>query len=358
MRRLIFHSAITFLLFFLLQMLHSDPCISKIYKYKDKDGKWCFTNDPSIVPDLTKAEERDSIDTEILKDLQKKLSETFPPKNKVEEARNATVAIKNPLGMGSGFFINEDGYILTNKHVIEGDEAKLKQEEKRLNEKKSRLDQEHQAILREQERLKRLKAYLDGQGKYASSDLSAVYSMDIKRLNFWVEKYERRKKVFEKRLKALNDLNQKMRHPYDNKIILMDNSEFSVSVVSISYTYDLVLLRLYGYKCPFIKPAILSQLANGTPLYAIGSPLKLTHSVTSGIYSGFRKLREQYYIQTNAQINPGNSGGPLFTKDGRVIGINTWKFFGPKVEGVGFAIPINVALEEFERYLGPLLKSD
>ncbi len=358
MRRLIFHSAITFLLFFLLQMLNSDPCISKIYKYKDKDGRWCFTNDPSVVPDFTKAEERKSIDTEILEDLQKKLSETFPPKNKVEEARNATVAIKNPLGMGSGFFISEDGYILTNKHVIEGDEAKLKKEEKRLNEKKSRLDQENQAILREQERLKRLKAYLDGQGKHASSDLSAVYLMDVKQLNFWIENYKRRKKAFEQRVKVLNDLNQKMLYPDDNTIILMDNTEFSVSVVSISDTYDLALLRLSGYKCPFIEPTDPHKLAGGTPLYAIGSPLKLTHSVTSGIYSGLRKFSDQCYIQTNAQINPGNSGGPLITKDGRVVGINTWKFFGPKVEGVGFAIPINVALEEFERYLGQLLKSD
>ncbi|NVM25780.1 MAG: trypsin-like peptidase domain-containing protein [Desulfobacterales bacterium] len=82
------------------------------------------------------------------------------------------------------------------------------------------------------------------------------------------------------------------------------------------------------------------------------------HSVTSGIYSGIREFNRQDYIQTNAQINPGNSGGPLVTKDGRVTGISTWKVAGPQVEGLGFAIPINIALKEFERYLGQLWKSD
>jgi len=58
------------------------------------------------------------------------------------------------------------------------------------------------------------------------------------------------------------------------------------------------------------------------------------------------------------QINPGNSGGPLVTKDGKVIRISTWKVAGPLVEGLGFAIPINVALKEFERYLGKIWKFD
>jgi len=354
----VFYIGAVFFLFFLVLAFHDDQCSGKIYKYKDKNGKWCFTNDPSVVPDLNKAEERNSIDTETIDDLQKRLSETSRPRNKVEEARNATVAIKNSLGMGSGFFITEDGYILTNKHVIKGDEAKLIQVEKRLSEEKTRLDQEHKAILKKQESLKKSKALLDSQGKYAPADLSAAYFIDKRDLKFWIMSYERRKKGFEKRSTAFNDLKRKMCYPYDSKIVLINNEEFDVSVVSISYSHDLALLRIYGYKCPFIEPAIPHQLENGTPLYAIGSPLRLMHSVTSGIYSGLRKFSQQSYIQTNAQINPGNSGGPLITKDGKVIGINTWKVVGPQVEGVGFAIPINVALKEFERYLGKLWKSN
>jgi len=354
----IFYIGTALLLLFLVLGFHEDRCFGKIYKYKDKNGNWCFTDDPSIVPDLKKAEERNSIETETIDDLKRSLSEISPPRNKVEEARNATVAIKNSLGMGSGFFITEDGYILTNKHVIKGDEARLKQEEKRLNEEKTHLDKEHQAILKKQEILKRARTILDSQGKYAPADLLAAYFVDKRELDLWIKRYERRRKAFDKRLTAFNDLKQKFRYPYDNRIILTDGREFGVSVVSISYRYDLALLRLYGYKCPFIKPTASHKLEHGTPLYAIGSPLKLMHSVTSGIYSGLREISQQRYIQTNAQINPGNSGGPLVTKDGEVLGINTWKVAGPQVEGVGFAIPVNVALKEFEPYLGQPLKLD
>jgi len=76
--RNIFCIGILSFLFFLTFTLYGYHCSAKIYKYKDKGGKWCFTNDPSIVPDLNKAEERNSIDTERIEDLQKKLSEASP----------------------------------------------------------------------------------------------------------------------------------------------------------------------------------------------------------------------------------------------------------------------------------------
>jgi serine protease Do len=354
----IFHIGISFFLFFLVLTPSGNHCSAKIYKYKDKDGNWCFTDDPSIVPDLNKAEERGSIDTQTIEDLQKELSEAAPPRNKVEVARNATVVIENSLGTGSGFFITEEGYILTNKHVIEGDETKLEELEKRLNKAKAQLAQESKAISKEEKRLQELKALLDSKGRYAPADLSAAYLIRQRDLNILIAIHKRRKETFEKVLEAFNELKRKIYSSSGNKIILIDGTEFSVSVVSLSYSYDLALLRLRGYKCPFIEPAVPYQLEHGTPLYAIGSPLKLRHSVTSGIYSGIRKFNQQLYIQTNAQINPGNSGGPLVTIDGKVIGISTWKVAGPQVEGIGFAIPINVALKEFERYLGQIWKGE
>ncbi|MBW1775093.1 MAG: trypsin-like peptidase domain-containing protein, partial [Deltaproteobacteria bacterium] len=116
---------------------------------------------------------------------------------------------------------------------------------------------------------------------------------------------------------------------------------------------------LGGYRTPFIKPTHVKQISHGQALYAIGSPLGLSlrHTVTSGIFSGFRKFGagrfpEGSYIQTNAQINKGNSGGPLITEDGKVIGINTATVKKDVAEGLGFAIPIHIALKEFENYLG------
>ena len=67
--------------------------------------------------------------------------------------------------------------------------------------------------------------------------------------------------------------------------------------------------------------------------------------MTSGVFSGEREQGEQRLLQTDAPINPGNSGGPLITENGRVIGINTMVLRG--TQGIGFAIPIETALDQF-----------
>ena len=80
---------------------------------------------------------------------------------------------------------------------------------------------------------------------------------------------------------------------------------------------------------------------------AIGNPLGLSSSVTSGIISAVnREITDEdgntyVAIQTDASINSGNSGGALVNSQGQVIGVNTLKLSGTGVEGVGFAIPIN-----------------
>ena len=83
----------------------------------------------------------------------------------------------------------------------------------------------------------------------------------------------------------------------------------------------------------------------GDWVLAIGNPFGLGHTVTAGIISAKgRSLGLGSYddfLQTDAAINPGNSGGPLFNFDGEVIGVNTAIIAGG--QGIGFAIPINMA---------------
>ena len=97
-----------------------------------------------------------------------------------------------------------------------------------------------------------------------------------------------------------------------------------------------------------------SRMEIGDFVVAVGSPFGLNHSVTFGIISakgrrelelGVQGVRFQNFIQTDASINPGNSGGPLFNLRGEVIGINTAIASNSGGnEGIGFAIPVNVAL--------------
>ncbi len=93
-----------------------------------------------------------------------------------------------------------------------------------------------------------------------------------------------------------------------------------------------------------------AQIASAVPgtgedVYIIGMPEQLEWSVSKGIVSGIREfetesaLGEKYTaIQTDAAVNEGNSGGGMFGKDGRLVGINTWKYVGYGVEGLNFAI--------------------
>ena len=97
------------------------------------------------------------------------------------------------------------------------------------------------------------------------------------------------------------------------------------------------------------------ELHIGDMVLAFGSPFGLSHSVTQGIISakgrrdlslGAEDVRIQDFLQTDAAINPGNSGGPLINMRGEIIGLNTAIASNSGGnEGIGFSIPINMALQ-------------
>ena len=91
-------------------------------------------------------------------------------------------------------------------------------------------------------------------------------------------------------------------------------------------------------------------LETGDGAIAIGNALGYGQSVTTGCISAVERTVQltdgsMTLIQTSAAINPGNSGGALLNAKGEVIGINTVKYSDTTVEGMGFAIPINSAIE-------------
>jgi serine protease Do len=117
---------------------------------------------------------------------------------------------------------------------------------------------------------------------------------------------------------------------------------------------DIAVIDIGRNNLPFARLADSRLIEMGDYVFAVGSPFGLNHSVSYGIISakgrrnlelGSKAIVYQDFIQTDAAINPGNSGGPLMNLRGEVIGINTAIASNSGGnEGIGFSIPINVAM--------------
>ena len=131
----------------------------------------------------------------------------------------------------------------------------------------------------------------------------------------------------------------------------------NVKIISISPFYDLALLKVDAdIEFPFVPLMHGSSLQRGTPLFAIGNPMGLERSVSSGIASVLdRTFGGIRYIQTTVQVNPGNSGGPLFNFAGEVVGVINMKMM--QSEGLGFAIPTFYVKDFLDNYTSYLYDS-
>ena len=130
------------------------------------------------------------------------------------------------------------------------------------------------------------------------------------------------------------------------RVKLSNGKEFDAHVVGRDPKTDLALIKIKASD-DFV-PLIMGDsdaLQVGTWVMAIGSPFGLEQTVTAGIVSAKGRTigagPYDDFIQTDASINPGNSGGPLLNMKGEVVGINTAII--PNGQGIGFAIPINLA---------------
>jgi serine protease Do len=138
----------------------------------------------------------------------------------------------------------------------------------------------------------------------------------------------------------------------DILVTLSDGRQFKADVVGKDAQTDVALIRLP--KPPKeLSTVVLGDsdaLRQGDFVLALGSPLGLRDTATFGIVSakhrsGISQGTGTYddFIQTDAAINPGNSGGPLFNLRGEVVGINT-AIVRPDIgQGIGFAVPVNLA---------------
>lgn len=152
------------------------------------------------------------------------------------------------------------------------------------------------------------------------------------------------------------------------EISLSDGTRIPAEILGSDELTDLAVLRVSSEKINKVAEFGNSdKVKPGEPVIAIGNPLGLqfSGSVTQGIISGTERAIpidsngdgqvdwNAEVMQTDAAINPGNSGGALINMDGKVIGINSMKIAQSAVEGIGLAIPSNLAIpiiEDLETY--------
>lgn len=139
------------------------------------------------------------------------------------------------------------------------------------------------------------------------------------------------------------------------KVILPNQPDqsYDAKVIGRDERTDIAVLKIELSELPAVDIGNSDELKVGELAVAIGNPagLEFMGSVTQGIISGLNRQiqvgtgQTLKVIQTDAAINPGNSGGALVNAKGEVIGVNTVKISGSNYEGLGFAIPINTAME-------------
>ncbi|MCL2366969.1 MAG: S1C family serine protease [Oscillospiraceae bacterium] len=140
-------------------------------------------------------------------------------------------------------------------------------------------------------------------------------------------------------------------HGLPISVIKHDGSEYLAEVIGYEEANDVALIKI---EATGLNPVILGNSDNtrvGHTIFAVGNPFgNLVYTMTEGIVSALdREVTVEGTIintfQFSAAVNSGNSGGPIYNANGEVIGIVTAKMVRAGVEGIGFAVPINDAIE-------------
>ncbi|MBP3502396.1 MAG: trypsin-like peptidase domain-containing protein [Clostridia bacterium] len=135
-----------------------------------------------------------------------------------------------------------------------------------------------------------------------------------------------------------------------------DSTEYEATIVGSDEQTDLAVLKIEKTGLTAAELGNSDNVQVGEFAMAIGNPLSMESTVTTGIISAKdRKITSDNVtykvIQTDAAINSGNSGGALINAEGKVIGINTLKLSGSGIEGIGFAIPINDTISVYQQLI-------
>lgn len=347
------------------------PVSAEVYKYKDKNGRWQFTDKPfkhdGTPIEGTRSGKKTSTaeptvrQRNVKADLKEVLFERFNPVTKIDEATLAVVTVQTKVGSGSGFFITDNGYIITNRHVVRPSTSTgWKDAEAGLQEHKERLEDYENRLREDEQSLTNMKQSIDENQSYIDSGRAS--KSEIKRFDRYLEKYNRYKERYNENDKKHRKLKSEYKRAQSEfgfassvssfskkfTIILKNNKKYNARLVKVSKKYDLALLKLDNYTTPFLSLAKQDYPRQGTKVFAIGSPLGITDNLTTGIVT--KSAKDQIF--TDAKILPGNSGGPLVNKDGTVLGVNTAVVAQSRnANGLGLALYAKFIKQEFKSSL-------
>jgi len=142
--------------------------------------------------------------------------------------------------------------------------------------------------------------------------------------------------------------------PKGQSILSTGGDLVGAQVVGVDHEADLAVLKINQTGLPVLELGSSDDLFQGQMVFAVGSPLGLSNSVSFGVVSTVARQLERdapmVYIQTDVAVNPGNSGGPLINTEGKVVGINTLIMSqSGGSEGLSFSVPSNIAKAVYER---------
>lgn len=138
------------------------------------------------------------------------------------------------------------------------------------------------------------------------------------------------------------------------EVVNTNKEIFKTKVIGCDSFKDIALLK-FEQNTTYLRFANSDKLQLGQKVIAIGNPLGLDFSVTEGIISGLKRQggnNLQAYIQTDVPINSGNSGGPLINAEGKVVGVNTFKYVDESVEGMGFSLESSEVVSTVNKLAG------
>jgi serine protease Do len=250
-------------------------------------------------------------------------------------ARSATVFIRTAWGLGSGFIVDSDCHVVTNRHVVDTDGARVAANMDRTPEMQAGIAVTQQSLQSAIATAQLHRHVLAGQ---------PGNNLEVIQLDSQIREMQKILANLPQQVDA--DINQRVNDSdkIGFSVALLDGTRYDGLTARLSEHSDLAVFQLPATHCPFIT-ADPAALKVGQRVYTIGNPSGLAYTVTSGVLSGLREMDGTKYLQTDAPINPGNSGGPLITEQGRVIGINSSVMRG--VQGIGFALPIEAVYSAF-----------